>query len=257
MLLAARKPSNCNVSVAKLCSFKPVFAPKAEQLKLLFALFQNSSSYWTDNEPWLEHLGSLIKIGEGRIQTQDLSVITITCHPQDRHHDPPFLEFAFLKILFWKNWGSIRWKHVVRGQNLSQIKARLLWQVENVLSLIKTQQPTSGDQCCHLHADGTSIWKNKIIFWNWTFSVLRWGDAWRCCRCAASARCCRQSPPTTSSPASTSTSSPSTPVASFSPTTNRRTTPRRRCRNSFPVSAEVWRNRSLPESKPPQLKRKF
>ena len=41
-------------------------------------------------------------------------------------------------------WGSIRCKHVVRGQHLSQIKARLLWLVENVLSPIKTQQPKSG-----------------------------------------------------------------------------------------------------------------
>ena len=43
-----------------------------------------------------------------------------------------------------REWGSIRCKHVVRGQHLSQIKARLLWLVENVLSPIKTQQPKSG-----------------------------------------------------------------------------------------------------------------
>ena len=29
--------------------------------------------------------------------------------------------------LFMQQWGSIRCKHVVRGQHLSQIKARLLW----------------------------------------------------------------------------------------------------------------------------------
>ena len=41
------------------------------------------------------------------------------------------------------HWGSIRGKHIVRGQHLSQIKARLLWLVENVISQIKTQQAIS------------------------------------------------------------------------------------------------------------------
>ena len=40
--------------------------------------------------------------------------------------------------------GSIRCKHIVRWQHLSQIKARLLWLVKNVFSTIKTQQATSG-----------------------------------------------------------------------------------------------------------------
>ena len=86
--------------------------------------------------------GSLRKIGESRIQTQDLSVITTKCHPQDRHHDQCLLEFASLKFLFWINWGSIRCKHVARWQHLSLIKARLLWLVENVFSPIK--MPSSG-----------------------------------------------------------------------------------------------------------------
>ena len=39
--------------------------------------------------------------------------------------------------------GSIRCKHIVRWQHLSQIKAILLWLDENVFSPIKTQQATS------------------------------------------------------------------------------------------------------------------
>ena len=40
--------------------------------------------------------------------------------------------------------GSIRCKHIVRWQCLSQIKARLLWLVENAFSPTKTQQAISG-----------------------------------------------------------------------------------------------------------------
>ena len=43
-----------------------------------------------------------------------------------------------------KQWGSIRCKLVFRWQHLSQIKARLLWLVENVFFLMKTQQAISG-----------------------------------------------------------------------------------------------------------------
>ena len=40
--------------------------------------------------------------------------------------------------------GSIRCKHIVRGQHISQIKAMLLGQVDSVFSHIKAQQATSG-----------------------------------------------------------------------------------------------------------------
>ena len=42
------------------------------------------------------------------------------------------------------NWGRIGCKYIARWQHLSQIKAGLLWLVENVFSTIKTQQATSG-----------------------------------------------------------------------------------------------------------------
>ena len=42
------------------------------------------------------------------------------------------------------NWGCIGCKYIARWQHLSQIKATLLWPVENVFSPIKTQQATSG-----------------------------------------------------------------------------------------------------------------
>ena len=48
-----------------------------------------------------------------------------------------------LKLTGLRQLGSIRCKHIARWQDLSQIKARLLWLAENVLSQIKTQQPTS------------------------------------------------------------------------------------------------------------------
>ena len=51
---------------------------------------------------------------------------------------------AYLKYFNLLEWGSIRCKHIVKGQRISQIKARLLGQVENVFSHIKTQQATSG-----------------------------------------------------------------------------------------------------------------
>ena len=46
------------------------------------------------------------------------------------------------KSLFVKRLGSVRCKHIVRWQHLSQIKVMLLWLDENVFSLIKTQQAT-------------------------------------------------------------------------------------------------------------------
>ena len=54
--------------------------------------------------------------------------------------------------------GSIRCKQIVRWQHLSQIKARLLWLVENVFSPIKTQQATSG----------TSAATNKLMEPHWS-----------------------------------------------------------------------------------------
>ena len=47
-------------------------------------------------------------------------------------------------IAQWREWGSIRCKHIVRRQQLSQRKARLLWLVENAFSPIAVQQLTSG-----------------------------------------------------------------------------------------------------------------
>ena len=38
----------------------------------------------------------------------------------------------------WLQWGSIKCKHIVRWQHLSQIKARLFWLVENVFFQMKT-----------------------------------------------------------------------------------------------------------------------
>ena len=41
-------------------------------------------------------------------------------------------------------WGSIRCKHIVRWQHLSQIKARLFWLVENIFFQLKTLLAKSG-----------------------------------------------------------------------------------------------------------------
>ena len=58
---------------------------------------------------------------------------------------------CFCDSLQWKNhgqpseeWGSIRCKHTVRWQHLSQIKARLFWLVENIFFQLKMLQAKTG-----------------------------------------------------------------------------------------------------------------
>ena len=56
----------------------------------------------------------------------------------------PSIIDKFIRLNLSVEWDSIRSKHIVRWQHLSQIKAWLFWLVENIFFQLKTQQSKSG-----------------------------------------------------------------------------------------------------------------
>ena len=48
------------------------------------------------------------------------------------------------KSLFVKRLGSVRCKHIIRWQHVSQIKARSFWLVENIFFSMETKQAVTG-----------------------------------------------------------------------------------------------------------------